>query len=180
MPQTTLGDRVQNFGPHCHAVLSQKNPKIFYKVRQKGCRWTCECPDHKYRKAPCKHILAVQAAAVEKEKAAGTGVPTNDAAAVRAAGPWQKTLDEWMNASDEPPVITILVPLPKVVTHCPLDHGAIKHGRRHPKSTGEYVQRYYCKGPRLRPDTGLSTCARPGTRSCGRSMTASRATPPSR
>jgi hypothetical protein len=36
-----------------------------YAVTMVGQRWSCDCPDHKYRQIQCKHIHAVIAAKSE-------------------------------------------------------------------------------------------------------------------
>ncbi len=63
------GDRIRRITPHHHLVRSQTDSSQWYDVRQKGRRWSCSCADHLYRKAQCKHILAVMAQVAEREAA---------------------------------------------------------------------------------------------------------------
>ena len=69
------GDHIRRITPHHHLVRSQMDSSIWYDVRQEGSRWSCSCADHLYRKAQCKHILAVMAQVAEKEAAALGSAP---------------------------------------------------------------------------------------------------------
>ena len=55
------GDCIRRITPRHHLVRSQTDHPVWYDVRQDGSRWSCSCADHLYRKAHCKHILAVMA-----------------------------------------------------------------------------------------------------------------------
>lgn len=55
---------------HHHAVQSCSDPSKKYNVKQKGCRWSCDCLDYGHRQAQCKHILATIYHVVEREEAA--------------------------------------------------------------------------------------------------------------
>ena len=63
------GDRIRRITPHHHLVRSRTDGSRWYDVRQKGSRWSCSCADHLYRKAQCRHILAVMAQVAEREAA---------------------------------------------------------------------------------------------------------------
>ena len=56
--------------PHHHTVPSLSDPSKVYNVRQKRCRWSCDCLDYQHNKAQCKHILAVIYYVLEREEAA--------------------------------------------------------------------------------------------------------------
>lgn len=40
-------------------VRSQTNPDKSYMVREIASGLVCECPDHQYRKADCRHIKVI-------------------------------------------------------------------------------------------------------------------------
>lgn len=52
------GDQIKRLNPDTYRVNSQ-NGNGSYLVVRNGKEWNCECPDHKYRQAVCKHIYAV-------------------------------------------------------------------------------------------------------------------------
>jgi transposase-like protein len=52
------GNQIKRITPDMYRVNSQSNHGS-YLVVKKGNDWSCECPDHKYRSAICKHIHAV-------------------------------------------------------------------------------------------------------------------------
>ena len=62
-------DNISKVSPHHFTVRSQSDPSKIYNVRYKGCQWSCDCPDHHYRKAQCKHILAAMSWMMERETA---------------------------------------------------------------------------------------------------------------
>lgn len=53
------GDEPKQLKENVFRVPSQ-NSKKYYYVTNKNEIWHCTCPDHKYRKATCKHIYAVR------------------------------------------------------------------------------------------------------------------------
>ena len=54
--------------PGHYTVKSQSQPGLWYDVIRKSTgRWECNCFDYEYRKARCKHILAVTAHVVDNE-----------------------------------------------------------------------------------------------------------------
>ena len=63
------GDRIRRITLHHHLVRSQTDGSRWYDVRQDGSRRFCRCADHLYRKAQCKHMLAVMAQVAEREAA---------------------------------------------------------------------------------------------------------------
>ena len=69
--------------PHHHTVPSLSDPSKVYNVRQKRCRWSCDCLDYLHNKAQCKHILAVIYYVLEREEAA---LGMHDAPADQDAG----------------------------------------------------------------------------------------------
>lgn len=55
----------------CHYVVkSQTDDSVEYNVIRNGHSWSCDCPDYKFRKAQCKHMLSVLATVVHNEKRA--------------------------------------------------------------------------------------------------------------
>jgi len=52
------GDQIKRINPDTYKVKSQNGSGSYLVVRN-GKEWSCECPDHKYRQAVCKHIYAV-------------------------------------------------------------------------------------------------------------------------
>ena len=62
-------DRIRRITPRHHLVRFQTGGSRWYDVRQEGSRRSCSCADHLYRKAQCKHILAVMARVAERETA---------------------------------------------------------------------------------------------------------------
>ena len=60
-------DNISKVSPHHFTVRSQSDPSKVYNVRYKRCQRSCDCPDHHYRKARCKHILAAMSWMMEKE-----------------------------------------------------------------------------------------------------------------
>ena len=79
---------------HHHTVPSLGDPSKVYNVRQKRCRWSCNCPDYLHNKAQCKHILAVICYVLEREEVA---LGMHDAPADQDAGARQ----------DEQPTFTL-------------------------------------------------------------------------
>lgn len=57
---------VRRIRPDIFAVLSQSNPGKEYMVGLAGP--TCTCPDYKYRRHRCKHILAVEIALSQQRR----------------------------------------------------------------------------------------------------------------
>ena len=61
-------DQIQHIAPGHYSVESQSQPGLWYDVRLLSTgRWVCNCPDHVYRKAQCKHILSVTAHVVDRD-----------------------------------------------------------------------------------------------------------------
>ena len=69
------GDRIRRITPHHHLARSQADGSRRYNVRREGSRRSCNCADHLYRKAQCKHMLAVMAQVAEREASALGDVP---------------------------------------------------------------------------------------------------------
>jgi len=58
-------------------LLKSQNGGGKYRVSRCGSAWSCECPDHTYRKVPCKHMLTVMLWLRMKEgKKASFALPT--------------------------------------------------------------------------------------------------------
>lgn len=72
-------DQIVHVGPGHYRVGSQTRPGHWYDVKRVRSRWVCDCGDHVYRKAQCKHILAVSADAVDREAVAIMGEPPGQA-----------------------------------------------------------------------------------------------------
>ena len=54
-----MGNQIRRIDGQTYYVLSQSgNGK--YRVSKTTDGWTCECPDHKYRRIKCKHIISVE------------------------------------------------------------------------------------------------------------------------
>jgi transposase-like protein len=51
-----------------YRVFSQSNPKRFYYVNNTPIGWECNCPDHGFRGAKCKHIWAAELSFGIREK----------------------------------------------------------------------------------------------------------------
>ena len=89
-----------------YVIKSQSDSSVTYNVTVDKCKWTCDCPDHKFRKSQCRHILAVMAFVNESE---ATAVVDNE------------LLEEVTNGSDdksaESPDI-IIEPVVDVPTCC--------------------------------------------------------------
>ena len=56
-------------------MRSQTDGSRWHYIRQEGSRRPHICADHLYRKAQCKHILAVTAQAAEREAAVPGVIP---------------------------------------------------------------------------------------------------------
>ena len=41
-------------------IRSSTDRNVFYRVSETGSRYTCECPDHTYRRRDCRHIEQVK------------------------------------------------------------------------------------------------------------------------
>ena len=80
-------ESVTRVNPGHYSVKSQSQPELWCDVRLgEGNRWACSCPDHKYRKAQCKHILAVTAESADSGAAAALGVDGGRGAAACSDG----------------------------------------------------------------------------------------------
>ena len=55
----TPGHATQIIGTNNFRVRSQSDPSKFYTVSRTGNGLVCECPDHRNRRADCKHIKVV-------------------------------------------------------------------------------------------------------------------------
>ncbi len=53
-----LGNQIKRLDPSTYKVKSQSNGGSYLVVKNDE-GWSCECPDHKYRTATCKHIHSV-------------------------------------------------------------------------------------------------------------------------
>ena len=53
------GDRIEKVAPDHYAVRSQTDESTTYNVVRRRSIRSCDCPDHRFRNAQCKHILAV-------------------------------------------------------------------------------------------------------------------------
>ncbi len=51
--------QIKKIAEMAYIVKSQSSPKKYAVINVSG-DWHCECPDHTYRHAICKHIFAVQ------------------------------------------------------------------------------------------------------------------------
>ena len=54
-----LPDQIQRFDD-CHYVVKSQSSEMAYNVNRDYGAWTCNCPDHFYRRVKCKHIYAVE------------------------------------------------------------------------------------------------------------------------
>ena len=80
-------DQITRVSPGHYSAASQSQPGLWYDVRlAPSGRWGCTCPDHEYRKAQCKHVLAVTAEVVDREAAAVADAGAAEEEAGAAAG----------------------------------------------------------------------------------------------
>ena len=72
-------DQITRISPGCHSVQSQSQPGLFYTVKRTFTgRHECTCPDYRYRKAQCKHILSVSAQVVDENALAVLEAPGDE------------------------------------------------------------------------------------------------------
>ena len=116
-----------------YVVKSQSDSSVTYNVTVDKCKWTCDCPYHKFRKSQCKHILAVMAFVNESE---ATAVVDNE------------LLEEVTNGSDDKPaespdiIIEPVENIPKSCVYCRCKK-IIRWG--HVNTEQGKHQRYKCK-----------------------------------
>ena len=63
-------DQIRYIRPGHYSVQSQSQPGLYYTVILSQSGDTCDCPDHTYRNARCKHILSVCAYVTDKNAVA--------------------------------------------------------------------------------------------------------------
>lgn len=66
---------IVQINPSSYFVKSQSGTSG-YAVTRFGQRWSCDCPDYKYRQIQCKHIHAVIVAKSEPVQSIGLWEPT--------------------------------------------------------------------------------------------------------
>ena len=79
------GDRIEKVAPDRHTVRSQTDESTTYSVVRRRSSWSCDCPDHRFRNAQCKHILAVMSLVEAEAEAQNGHAGGSEAAALEEA-----------------------------------------------------------------------------------------------
>ena len=137
---------IKKVSPNHYTVQSQSKDNIRYTVIRKKNSWSCDCPDHKYRQAQCKHILAVIADTIDREAEIIMDEQSKDAAEkisdISETPCQDKQLKDTDDNTKKKTTEIVLIEIPSHCMHCGDEH-IIKYGhiqRRHGTT-----QRYACK-----------------------------------
>ena len=79
------GDRIEKVAPDRHTVRSQTDESTTYSVVRRRSSWSCDCPDHRFGNAQCKHILAVMSLVEAKAEAQNGHAGGSEAVALEEA-----------------------------------------------------------------------------------------------